>query len=65
MTDAPAIDKRLAMVQAAEPTLLDPCTCLRDGKHCRVCRLLDKHIAWLEARPEPNGDTEQCRARAT
>lgn len=48
-----------------EPSLLDPCTCLRDGKHCRVCRLLDKHIAWFEARPEPNGDTEQCRARAT
>ena len=36
------------------PTLLDHCTCLRDGKHCRVCRLWDKHIAWFEGRPEPD-----------
>ena len=59
---AETMDKRLA---EPEPTLLDRCTCLRDGKHCRVCRLWDKHLAWFEARPEPNGDTEQCRARAT
>lgn len=50
MTDRPA-----PMVPAeVEPSLLDPFTCLRDGKPCRVCRLWDRHIAWFEARPEPN-----------
>lgn len=36
----------------AEPSLLDPCTCLRDDQPCRVCDLWDRHIGWLEARPE-------------
>jgi hypothetical protein len=36
-----------------EPSLLDPCTCMRDGNPCRVCRLWDRHLAWLESRPEP------------
>jgi hypothetical protein len=51
MTEAPIPPLVPAEV---EPSLLDPCTCLRDGKPCRVCRLWDRHIAWFEARPEPN-----------
>lgn len=54
MTQPPA-----PMVPAeAEPSLLDPCTCMRDGKPCRVCRLWDRHIAWFEARPAQDEEKE-------
>jgi hypothetical protein len=35
----------------AEVDLLDPCTCMRDGKPCRVCLLWDEHLSWLDGRP--------------
>ena len=62
MTEAP-----LPLVPAeVEPSLLDPCTCMRDGKHCRVCRLWDRRLGWLDGSPANDGrEAEPCLVSPT
>lgn len=49
---SPADTKAVTLQQPEyEPSLLDPCTCRRDGAPCKVCKLWDLHLGWLEGKP--------------
>lgn len=41
------------------PSLLDPCTCMRDGAPCPVCVQWNRHLAWFESRPEPEREEQE------
>lgn len=48
-------------------SLLSPCTCMRDGKPCRACRLWDRYMQWLDVRPTGADAKDQppsCSTRA-
>ena len=45
MTDLSA---PLVPAEVDRPSLFDACTCMRDGRPCRVCLAWDEQLGWLD-----------------